>query len=176
MQVNMANDDNIVIDFVSCLLSKGFIVKLQEDFERGIRQETMFRKRNGSVFAKGRTCLPKPIVDDDGWEIEPLQFQDWWVDIIVDGFLTKISVIRYDTDEYEVWCAVKGFAFNTYYQPPSSLTSCKVRPKQEFSLKELAILTLRDAVGFKGIVALEYMLDKETVKTAKASVEWWISL
>jgi len=167
-------DCDLMIDFVECLLSKGFVVKLHEESEHKGVCNTFFKKRGNRVFAKGRNCIPKPEINDDGWELEPLEFQDWWVDIIVDGLMTEISVCRYDVEEHVVWETHEGFRKQTYLIPPSSLTRCKER-QVNLSLKELAILSLMDTVGLNGLREIEFMLDNETLKTAKSSVEWWVS-
>jgi hypothetical protein len=167
-------DCDLIIDFVECLLSKGFVVKLQEESEQIGVLSTFFKKGRDRVFAKGRKCIPKPEVNNDGWEVEPLEFQDWWVDIIVDGLMTKISVCRYDAEEHVVWDTHEGFRKQKHLIPPSSITRCKER-QTNLSLKELAIISLRDTVGLNGISDIEFMLDTETLKTAKSSVEWWVS-
>lgn len=173
-----AYDWDTMIDFVHTLLFKGFVVKLHEEFDDKTIKITMFKKKNNRVFAKERTCLPKPAVDAEGWEIEPLEFQDWWVDIIVDGFLKQVSVVRYENEEHIVWNAIEGFSQTTYYIPPSSLVKCKVKDcvNKQLSLKQITILTLRDDVGFNALSCLNYMLDAETQRTAKSSVEWWVSM
>lgn len=167
-------DHEMMINFVDDLLSKGFVVSLHETFTDRV-QQTLFRKRCGHVFAKNRKCFPKPVVDGDGWEVNPLEFQDWWVDIIVDDYLTNVSVIRYHVDEQEVWNVERGFKRTMYHIPPLSISLCKATPKP-LSLKELSVLALRDIVGFNSLTTIEYMLDKTTTKTAKSSLEWWVSL
>jgi hypothetical protein len=137
--------------------------------------------RQGVVFAKNRKCSLRPLTDEDGWEIYPLEFQDWWGDIIVDQMLTHISIIRYKNvleDENVIWNNVDGFSVHLYYIPPYTLTQrrkqttvCKLQ-----TLKELAVLTLINKNGFEVIQELEYTLDKETIKTARKPIEWWVSL
>ena len=172
-------DVDDVINFVSYLMSKGLIVKLNEVFDdehNGQRvQETMFKQKNGLVFAKGRNCIPKPEQDTEGWELHPLEFEDWWVDIIVDGFLSKITIIRYGNQEHCVWSVAQGFAKSGCFIPPSTI---KIGSRQQgaVSLKELSILALRDLHGFAVVEELEYALDKETLQAAKASMVWWQSL
>lgn len=168
-----------MVELVSHLLKKGFIVKLCE--QDGVAQhKTFFKMRQGVVFAKNRKCSFRQHIDEDGWEIYPLEFQDWWGDIIVDQMLTQVSIIRYKNvleDENIIWSNVDGFSVLLYYIPPYTLmryrnqTTCKFQ-----TLKELAVLTFINNNGYQAIQDLEYILDKETTKTARKSIEWWVSL
>jgi hypothetical protein len=173
-------NNRTMIGFVSQLLSLGFIVKLTEHDENKVMQETMFKRRQGQVFAKGRKIIPQPCVDEYGWELRPLSFEDWWVDIIVDGLLTQVSVIRYSWQPAEenivVWDVDKSFLMKKpYHTPPSNITSCKKRPKAA-TLKELAVLCAIDNLGTQILTDIQHTLDNQTLKTAKASIEWWVTL
>lgn len=172
-------DCNQMIDLVSDLLSKGFIVKLCEELENKRVQETLFKKKHGYVYAKGRNCRLKPIINNDGWEKDPLEFDDWWIDIIVDGLLKEVSVLRYDHDEHIIWNNIDGFIKKAHKIPPSTLIincNADTRNDKQLTLKELSVLALRNSMGFQSILDIEYMLDTHTIKTAKSSVVWWVSL
>ncbi len=174
----MANYEcHAMIDLVSNLLFKGFVVKMHE--KDGVEcHETFFKRKRGVVYAKNRQCSLRPLVDEEGWEMYPLEYQDWWADIIVDHMLTCVSVFRYrnlEAHEIVIWDNVHGLSNDLYYIPPATIMQSKdTSNTTQPTLKELALLSLINTYGFHVLQELEYTLDKETIKTAKKSVEWWV--
>lgn len=171
-----------IIEFVSHLLSKGLVVTLVEQHDENI-QHTMFRQVKGKIYVKGRKCFPKPKTTYDGWELNPLEFQDWWVDIIVDGMLVQILINRYisvPTNEEEIVWTVKSGCHSTtevLHIPPSTLNKCnnKLANLQPLTLKELAILSLRNEHGYDSLKYLFDCFDKQMINAASSPLVWWIS-
>ncbi len=170
-----------IIDFVAVLLSKGLIVILVEQYSENNYRETMFKQIKGKVYVKGRKCCPKPETTYDGWELNPLEFQDWWADIIVDGMLVHISINRYKSistyDDQVVWTARTGFVSKSrvYHNAPLTLDKFESKLPQLLTLKELAILTLRHEHGCESLKDLFHCFDKTTLNTLRTPLVWWIS-
>lgn len=170
-----------IIDFVSQLLSKGLVVKLVEQYGENSIQHTMFKKIKGKIYVKGRKCCLKGKTTYDGWEINPLEFQDWWVDIIVDGMLVQILINRYmsipKSEEEVVWTANSGYVLKTkaFHIPPSTLNKFDDKITQALTLKDLAILSLRHEHGYDALQELFYCFDNAMINTARSPLVWWIS-
>jgi hypothetical protein len=169
--------DNIyIVQNVEHLFNKGVTLKFHEKCDKS----TMFKKRRGNVFVKGRDIRPKQAVDSDGWELKPLEFQDWWVDILVDGLCTYISIVREHTnDEVLVWRSSSKFFNNrAHLLPPPTLTYCvrsgyNERLSQK-TLKIMALKVLEEEVGHNIVEdILLHTFDTEMTKAFKNPCAWW---
>lgn len=160
---------------VDYLFDKGVVLKFYE--KNG--KNTMFKKKGGVVFVKGRNIRPTPRVDNDGWEVKPLDFQDWWVDILVDGLCTYITIVRQlAQDEVLVWLPKTGyFNWKAHLLPPPTITYCNNNGDEkssQCSLRIIALKTVEEQFGHKHVEdVLSHTFDKEMTKAFNRPCVWW---
>ena len=181
-----------LISQVSTILKKGIVIKFSElnpDNCTGIPTNTYFRQTSGKVYVKNRNVkLVKPTTKD-GWEIDPLEFEDWWVDIIVDGNLEHISYLHYfDGKEHILWSRKNRINLFGYLSPPPGVEKCTLlqlsqpmsclipHSQNNFTLKEMAVIAFRDHFGKCEIDKLNYMFDSQMIKATYRPYVWWVPL
>jgi hypothetical protein len=183
---------------VSKLLNKGITLKFYElvlieycddKGEFSIteqRTNTYFKMISGKVYVKNRKVKYMNQTTKDGWEIHPLEFQDWWVDIIVDGNLEMITFLHFhDEKESTMWSKENGIVEFSYLCPPPGLDFAIIQRLTQQSiqsssnlltLKELVVLTYRDNFGKSAIDELEYTFDSQMMKAAYTPYVWWVPM
>lgn len=168
-----------IVQKIENLLDKGVILKFQE--EQG--KITFFKKRKGAVFVKGRDIKPKPKIDCDGWEIKPLEFQDWWVDILIDGLCIYVFIVReHSADEVIVWDSQASY-FNSraHLLPPPSIMSCSHHANKDvyhnISLQIMALKVTEEEYGHKHVQdTIYHLFDKDMIIAFNEPRVWWIAL
>lgn len=158
-----------------------------EQYVVSYTNDRQFRVKSGNVYCRGGSVTySRPVTDEDGWEIEPLENPfHFFEDLLDNGCVQEVYVFHEDTHEHHsipIWDAVNGWL------PKREIIKCIVSPsflkksdtevvhKPVLSLKVLAGLVTLDVIGPMCMREIEYCLDKETCQGVLKPSSWWIAL